>query len=103
MKKKTFLDLASAAPGWRVRRAIGKGADFSVRDENGYSALMLAAATNPHPGAIKVLLKAGLDVNGRHVDGLTPLLAATFFGNRAGVIAALVQAGAVCRREANRG
>jgi ankyrin repeat protein len=97
MEHKTFLDLVSTAPAWRVRGAIRRGAEIHARDEQDLTALMLAAQTNHHPGTIKALLAAGLDVNMRHKYGGTPLMSAVVFGNEPAVIAALIEAGARVR------
>jgi ankyrin repeat protein len=80
------------------------GADVHAVDDNGESgifhnagntALFYAAAENPDPQAIRVLLDHGAEVNKTSNSGNTPLMdAAAFNPNPAAVMALLIEAGA---------
>ena len=46
-----------------IQALIVAGADVNVRYENGRTALMFAARSNPNPEVTQVLIAAGADVN----------------------------------------
>lgn len=48
-----------------VQQAINAGADVNVRDEEGWTPLMLAAWYNTNPDVLSVLINADADVNAR--------------------------------------
>lgn len=69
--------------------------DVNVTDEEGCSALMLAAMRNPNPVIIHVLIKNGARINERHeVSGKTPLFFAAEFNPVPEVLLALLNEGA---------
>ena len=78
-----------------VKVLLGAGADPSLADPNGFTALHNAAAARGDRGAaaIRLLLEAGADVNCASQWGTTPLGAAMAVGN-AGVAAELLRRGA---------
>ena len=89
-----FLDLAKAGSVKQVQEAINQGADLNKRDNDGRTPLMWAAARNPNPEVITVLLKAGADLNARDKDGWTSLMIAAWYNQSSEVITILLKAGA---------
>jgi len=76
---------------------IKAGVNVDVRDgPGGRTPLMIAAAHNPNPEAIRVLIQAGADVNARGYFEQTPLMkaASRHHNPNPEVIRILVQAGA---------
>lgn len=73
---------------------LSRGANVSIRGDEGYTALHLAIQSG-HLYVIKLLVKAGADFEASTSDGstCTPLHVATQFG-RSGAVAALVKTGA---------
>jgi len=60
-------------------------ADFNIVDNNGDTALAIAALNNKTPDNILALIQAGADINSRNKKGYTPLLLAAAF-NREEII-----------------
>jgi ankyrin repeat protein len=54
---------------------LGAGADPSVVDKQGFTPLHFAAQSLD-PGAVRLLIDAGADIEARNVHGATPLLVA---------------------------
>ena len=69
-----FLELVKAGTPQSVQAAIDQGADMKALGDNGVTALHIAAQYNPNLEVIKVLVKAGADLNAKDVNGCTPLL-----------------------------
>ncbi len=93
-------DLISAATrgdAVAVEALLAKGADVNAKDNNGWSALMMASTGGNIPAfragcldAVRALLAKGADVNAKDNGGATALMGTT----DAGIRALLVQAGA---------
>ncbi len=73
---------------------LDAGADISMPDEEGHTALHFATRSQEKPAAIAKLLDAGADPNARKRDGDTPLHEAATSNRSLSVIAALLDAGA---------
>ena len=69
------------------------GADVDARDNDGVTALMMAAWHNKDPKIISVLLGGGADIEARDKDGKTALMLPDYNYNLE-IIAALLKAGA---------
>jgi ankyrin repeat protein len=54
-----------------IELLISNGAVVSARDKYGMTALFSAVGSNPSPPVIRILLKAGLDLNSRGLRGTT--------------------------------
>ncbi len=63
-----------------VRALIALGADASVKDNDGETALMIAASQD-NPGIVEALLAAGVEIDATNNDGRTALMAAAFRAN----------------------
>jgi hypothetical protein len=75
-----------------VQELITRGTDINVRDSEGMTGLMFAAASD-RVEVVKLLLAHGVDVNGANRHGWTPLIKASSLG-RTEVVRLLVDAGA---------
>lgn len=76
-----------------LQAAISNGADVNAQDRAGWTSLMLAAWYNQNPDIVRILLKAGADVNAQ-VNGTTALMFAAMLNSNPEVITALLNAGA---------
>jgi ankyrin repeat protein len=63
----------------RIKLHLASGGNPDLMNENGWTLLMVAAASGCLP-IVKALLDAGADVHHRSPFGHTPLIAATFMG-----------------------
>jgi len=88
-----FVDFCREATPSEIEAAIGAGADANAPGDYEVTPLA-AAASNPHPGAVVVLLKAGADVNERSEAGETALIHAAQSNANPEVVEALLKAGA---------
>ena len=60
----------------KVGLLIGKGADVNARSKQGRTPLLIAAASEPRPAIVKLLLDSGADLKKANADpGATPLTA----------------------------
>lgn len=100
--KKNLTELLSAAADGdrtNVLSLIDKGVDPKTQDDDGRSALMLAAA-NGHTEIVKDLIGLGAEVNVKTKNtltsygALTPLIAASLYNGNAEIVKALLAAGA---------
>ena len=76
---------------------------MNARDESGWTPLHEAAAHNPNPAVIDVLVRLGADVNAKDEDGWTPLHMAAVLNEHPAVIDALLDAGANAKLRDNDG
>ena len=90
--KSNLLHAATLNNPERIKECISNGADVDERDENGQSALHLAADKG-FEACVNVLLEAGADVNAADISGISVLEAAVI-GGKLDVIKILVKAGA---------
>lgn len=89
------MDIFSAARAGDVqslKRILGSGVEINSKNENGHSALMLAAY-NGHFDATQFLLEQGADVNSIDQSSNSILMGVIFKGHAA-IFELLVQAGA---------
>lgn len=70
-----------------VNRCLKNGADVNARDENGDTALMIAACNNENADIIRVLIENGADVNARDEDDSTALICAAKGSNPDHIVA----------------
>ena len=69
------------------------GADVNAKDNDGWTAL-LAAAANSNPDIVSVLLKAGADVDEKDERGWTALMTAAATNTGPEIVSVLLRAGA---------
>ncbi len=86
-----FIKTASVAA---IEGAIKSGAEINARDENGSTALMVAAGNSDNPAVITTLITHGAEVNARGKDGGTALMWAAWYSDNPEVITALITHGA---------
>jgi len=72
---------------------INAGADVNAKNNNGFTALMLAAG-NSSPEGIRALAKAGADVNASANNGKTPLMLAAMLNPNPEAVMVLLKLGA---------
>ena len=85
---------AFATPA-EVRGCLAAGARVSVRDDDGWTTLHIAAVNSNDPAVIRTLLNAGAEVYAREGEsGWTPLHTAAIGSDNPAIITALVAAGA---------
>lgn len=93
----SLLDVVESGNLSCVQEVLDTGADLLERDRDGNTALHRAAEGNDARGEytaiLRLLLRRGMDPDGRNKDRLTPLHLAACVGNVAG-IEALIEAGA---------
>ena len=101
-----LLKAATAGEVAKVERLLTKGADVNARDQDGRTALMMAAlgghtetvkalmaaAVQGHTEIVEVLIDAGADVNAKDQDGATALMLAKSKGHTE-IVEILKQAG----------
>lgn len=90
----SMLDIAKAGCAAEVRTALAKGSPICDRDEQGASPLLIAAACNPDPDVIWVLVAAGASLGDRDQYDMTSLMRAAASNSNPDVLAALIEAGA---------
>jgi len=89
------LSLVRTGTPQQIQAAIDQGEDVNAHDKLlGWTALIYAAAYNPNPEVITVLLKAGADIKARNKDGETALMLAAQYNQNPEVITTLLRAGA---------
>ncbi|MGA2640265.1 MAG: ankyrin repeat domain-containing protein [Spirochaetia bacterium] len=89
-----LLDLAGSGTVTQIQQAVTSGADVNARDAADRTVLMLAAASNPDPAVISILLKAGAKINARGPNGWTALMMAAYDNPNPEVVETLLKAGA---------
>ncbi len=89
-----LLDLVGSGTAEQVQQAAAGGADVNARDSADRTVLMLAAASNPDPVVISILLKAGAKINARGPNGWTALMMAAYGNPNPAVVETLLKAGA---------
>ena len=72
--QKDFFELVATGTSARVLEAIREGANATDGDRLGVTPLMAAAARNPDPAVLGLLLAAGAHVAGRDAMEETPLM-----------------------------
>ncbi|MDU8943489.1 ankyrin repeat domain-containing protein [Ovoidimarina sediminis] len=91
-----------------IKMLLDAGADVSLRDDLGNTALHVAAKYSRSVDVVRELLNAGSDIHARSNTGSTPLLAAAsrpggFEENHAEVVILLIAAGADARTKSDLG
>lgn len=77
-----------------VSSAVAHGADVNTKNEDGVTALMIAAFWSTNPDIIERLVKLDADVNARSEAGVTALMSAAMGNTNPDVIERLVKLGA---------
>ncbi len=94
----TFIDLCENGTVENVHRLIRNGANVNARNntisEKYSMTALMAAAKNPNPGVVKVLLENGADVNAKNKDGETALMSAAMVSSDPEVVKVLLAGGA---------
>ena len=90
----SFQDLLASGTARQVLEAVQAGADVRQSSRAGVTPLMIAAAGNPDPAVITVILAAGAPVDERDWVGATALIYAARFNTRPDVVKALAGSGA---------
>ena len=90
----SFYDLVAEGSAAQVLAALQQGADARESDRLGVTPLMAAAARNPDPAVMVILLAARGQVKERDSMGETPLSYAARSNSNPAVIRELVAAGA---------
>src|SRR5271157_1210192 len=71
-----FFELAKTGTPQSIQAAIKQGADINARDDHDWTALMVAAMSNPNPAVMTTLLKAGANIEEQNGLGMTVLMGA---------------------------
>jgi ankyrin repeat protein len=75
-----------------VMSLVDNGADINAKDEDGHTALIVAAK-NGHTEIVNLLLNRGADINAKDKDGETALIKAAFNGHTE-IVTTLIELGA---------
>ncbi len=100
---KDFIDLCDQGTSQEICDAVRMGIAVDESDEQGWTALMLAAGSLDAPELIELLLDAGSDVHARDRSGRTPLMHAAWNNESTAVIHTLVDRGANLNAQDNQG
>jgi len=100
-----FRELVKTGTPLDVQAAITKGADVNAqdKDESSTTPLMLAAAFNPNPEVITILINAGADIQAQSGDGFTALMCAAANNKNPEMITILINAGADIQAQSGDG
>jgi ankyrin repeat protein len=90
----SILALAKSGGAGEVKTALAQGSAPCDRDEQGASLLLIAAACNPDPEVIRVLVAAGAKLDERDQFEMTSLMRAAASNPNPDVLSALIEAGA---------
>lgn len=87
------LDTLRTGEPAAVQRRLTEIRNALERDAYRWTPLMVAAADNPHPGTITMLIDAGEDPEVRSLDDWNALMFAAAFNQEPAVVAAILDAG----------
>jgi ankyrin repeat protein len=90
----SLLAIVKAGGAAEVRAALAQGSPICGRDEQGASPLLIAAACNPDPEVIEVLVAAGARLDERDQYDMTSLMRAAASNPNPEILGALIDAGA---------
>ena len=93
MNRAKFLEICSSQPWTEIQTALENGADPNTTDEDGVSALMLAAKSNT-PDVVEDLLEHGAYINAKDNGGRTALMYAAAYNRDFKVLKVLLDSGA---------
>ena len=102
MSDEDFVELCKNGTVQEIRSELLKGANPNAKNDNGVTALMLAAGNNFNSEVLSLLLKAGADVNAKNQWGGTALMEVVRF-NPPVVVSILLKAGADVNAKNNSG
>ena len=89
-----WFEVAREGSAEDVQAALDAGANVHARDDDGRTALMLAAWLNENPEVVQVLLDAGANLETRDSFGATVLMLAAWLNENPDVVQVLLDAGA---------
>ena len=90
-----FMRLVRIANQEQMAAALAQNPDPNQVDRDGATPLMLAAACNPNPDTVGLLIEAGSKLGARNKDGVTALMYAADCNRNPLMIDALLKAGAL--------
>ncbi|MBR1402754.1 MAG: ankyrin repeat domain-containing protein [Treponema sp.] len=77
LNEKRFFDAVKSRNRDAVRQLINKGIDVNIKDEDGWTALMLATLHGDNDKTVRLLIELGAELDVQNDDGETALMCAT--------------------------
>lgn len=88
-----IFELCAKADSAQIVKAIEAVTNLEMQNDSGLTLLMIAAKTNPHLGAIRVLINAGANVNAMDTLKKTPLYYAAWYNSNPDIVNMLIEKG----------